>query len=292
MEFFLPRSLDQLWRVLEDNPGARVYTGGTDLLVELERGGPRPPALVCLERIGRLKIVRDWGDGVFIGAAATHGQLLADRLVGRHFPVLKKALAELGSPQIRNMGTIGGNVVTASPAGDCLPPLYVLEAEVELRSAGGTRRLKVADFIRGPGKTCLVRGEILAGIFIPKQPAFNVQHFEKVGRRKALAIAVVSLAACLALSETGRVKKARLAWGSVGPTVVTVEEAEKRLENRCLDAQSLSEAARIARCHVSPIDDVRASAAYRRQVAGNLLMRLGLYGPKAETGPGAGKSVP
>ncbi len=277
MDFFLPRSLEQLWVLLEDNPGARVYAGGTDLLVQMERGGRRPPALICLERIEQLKVIADQGREIFIGAGVTHSQLLENSLVTRHFPVLSKAVAEIGGPQIRNMGTVGGNVVTASPAGDTLPPLYVLGAEVELLRAGGRQRMPLEAFVRGPGRTALEQGQILGGVWIGKQPDFDVHHFEKVGRRKALAIAVVSLAACIALDGRQVVKQIRLAWGSVGPTVVRVPEAEKFLAGRRLEPETLAQAAAMVRRRVSPIDDVRAPANYRRQVAGNLLLRLARY---------------
>ena len=150
----------------------------------------------------------------------------------------------------------------------------VLGAELEIQSANQHRSIPIRDFIQGPGRTLLAPGEILAGIRIKKQPEFTVHHFEKVGQRRALAIALVSLAALLQIDENQRVQKARLAWGSVGPTIVTCREAEAVLEGNPLSLETLGKAALPARRAVSPIDDVRASADYRRQVAGNLLLRL------------------
>jgi xanthine dehydrogenase FAD-binding subunit len=172
------------------------------------------------------------------------------------------------------MGTLGGNVVSASPAGDTLPPLYVLGAEVELQSLGQKRRISLRDFIQGPGQTLLSNDEILSGVYLRKQPEFTIHHFEKVGRRRALAIALVSLAALLEIGSDGLIRKARLAWGSVGPTVVTCPEAEDLLPGNPLCLEVLEKAAAQIRATVSPIDDVRATAEYRRQVAGNLLIRL------------------
>jgi len=271
---FLPRTLHELWQILEDEPQASLCAGGTDLLVKMRSGLIQPRPLVCLERIGDLKRVEDRGEEVFIGPCMTFTELLRNRLMRNHFPVLIKGLEVLGSPPIRNMGTLGGNVVTASPAGDTLPPLYVLGAEIELGKKDSSRRLPLKDFITGPGETLLGPGEVLTAIFIRKRANWNLQHYEKVGQRKALAIAIVSLAAVIHLSEDGTVKEARLAWGSVAPTVVLSADVEAMLVGNRLSRQVLEEAAQAVRKRVKPIDDIRASSSYRRQVAGNLLLRL------------------
>ncbi|HOK07400.1 MAG TPA: xanthine dehydrogenase family protein subunit M [Syntrophales bacterium] len=271
-----PKTLEELWSFLENEPEGKVYAGGTDLLVwRRARGGHHGP-LICLERIDELKGVREEPGGLWIGAATTHRRLLDDPRIRDGFPVLAQALAVLGSPPVRNMGTIGGNICTASPAGDTLPPLYVLGAEVLLLFRGGERAVPVASFIKGPGLTALERGEIVSGVRIRYPAGFNRHHFEKVGQRKALAIAVASLAALMAVSASGEIEAVRLAWGSVGPTVVTSPEVEAALTGRPLCLATLREAAALAREVCRPIDDLRATAAYRRQVAGNLLLRLGI----------------
>lgn len=274
----LPANLNALWQHLAQDPTARFYAGGTDLLVRRRKGLIPEGTLICLERIEALKRIEDRDREVFVGAAATHSRILEDPLIRAHFPILIQALERLGSPPIRRMGTIGGNIVTASPAGDTLPPLYALDAEVELRTAHSGRRLLVKDFIQGPGLTLLAPGEIVTGVRLKKCPENNLHHFEKVGQRKALAIAVVSLAAILAIDENKIVRKARLAWGSVGPTVVVSREIEQTLEGHPLSLEILEKAAALARRVVSPIEDIRAGADYRRQVAGNLLLRLGVCG--------------
>jgi len=273
-EVFLPRTLQELWQILEDEPQASLYAGGTDLLVKMRNGLVQPRQLVCLEGIDDLKRVEDRGEEVFIGPCMTFTELLRNRLMRNHFPVLIKGLEVLGSPPIRNMGTIGGNIVTASPAGDTLPPLYVLGAEIELRKRDSSRRLPLKDFIKGPGQTLLDSGEVLTALFMRKRTNWNLHHYEKVGQRKALAIAIVSLAAVISLSDDGTVKEARLAWGSVAPTVVLSAEVEAMLVGNRLSRQVLEEAAQAVRKRVKPIDDIRASSSYRRQVAGNLLLRL------------------
>jgi len=230
--------------------------------------------MICLERIEELKGVEDRGEEIFIGPCTPFTRLLESPLMMNHFPILVNGMKVLGSPPIRKMGTIGGNIVTASPAGDTLPPLYVLRAELELRTNDSSRRIPIMDFIRGPGETVLSPGEVLTAIFVRKRQNFNLHHYEKAGQRKALAIAIVSLAALLKISEGGLVEEARLAWGSVAPTVVISTEIEAMLIGCRLSRQVLEKAAQMAREMVKPIDDIRASADYRRQVAGNLLLRL------------------
>lgn len=268
----LPETLDQLWAALEREPGARLLAGGTDLLVRL-RARKERPALIGLERLAGLREIRLEGENLRLGALVSHAALARDPLTRREALLLARAAAEIGGPAIRNMGTLGGNVCTASPAGDGLSALSALQARVELVSARGTRCLDLGDFVLGPGRTALASGEIVGGLLVPRSRRFQVQHFEKVGRRAALAIAVVSLAALVRL-ERGKVAEARLALGSVGPVVLRCPEAESLLLGRPLTRTALECAARAVRQAVRPIDDVRASADYRRQVAGNLLLRL------------------
>lgn len=273
-QVILPASLAELWEARERLPQARLYHGGTDLLPRLRLASGARPDLICLERLEELRVVEGRGGEIFLGAGATHARLLASPLVRARLPVLAQALSNLGSPLVRNMGTLGGNLVTASPAGDTLPPLHVLDAEVELLSPAGGRRLPIADFILGLGRVDLRADEIVAGVTVASPEGQVLHHFEKVGRRQALAIAVVSLAALIRLDEGGLVGRARLAWGSVGPTVMAAPEAEAALVGRPLDRAALAEAAEAVRRAVRPIDDPRASADYRRTVAGNLLLRL------------------
>jgi CO/xanthine dehydrogenase FAD-binding subunit len=273
-EVMLPGSLDELWDCFKENPGAAVYAGGTDLFVGMRTGLVNPQALICLDRLDELKGVRELDESIRIGSCTTHTQLLDDHLIINNLPVLRQAIKRIGSPLIRNMGTIGGNICTASPAGDTLPPLYALMAEVELRSVKGVRRVPIREFIKGPGSTCLERDEVLTAVLVKKPDEYNLHHYEKVGLRNALACAVVSMAALLRVSPEGVVEKAALAWGSVGPTVITSPEAEEALIGEPLSPASLQKAAALVRETVTPISDVRADADYRRTVAGNLVMRL------------------
>ena len=266
-----PQSLAELWPLLDH--GAVVMAGGTDLLAR--RTTPGPAVIACLDRVEALRGVTKEHGVLRLGACETHARLLRHPLVTARLPVLAQALAGLGSPLIRNMGTLGGNIATASPAGDALPPLLALDAEVEIASGTGTRRLLLAECIRGPGRTALAPGEIIVAVRVPLPDADALQCFEKVGRRKALAISVVSLAAVIGRGPRGDVTHARLALGSVAPTVIRCPRAEALLVGSRLEREVLLAAGEALRREIAPIDDLRASAAYRRAVAGNLLLRLG-----------------
>ena len=273
-QVLLPRSMNDLWAMMRDLPDAAVYAGGTDFLVKMRSGLIPPKDLICLERIQALKGVVVHGNRMVILAGTPLSHLLREPAITRHLPVLAKAIACLGSPLIRNMGTIGGNVCTASPAGDTLAPFYALDARVELVSETGVRSLPISRFILGPGQTLLETGEILSAIHVEKPHPEAIQHFEKVGRRNTLACSLASMAAIIRLSDDGIVMAASLAWGSVGPTVITCPEAADRLIGQPLSMDRLTEAAAIVQKSVCPITDIRATADYRRIVAGNLLLRL------------------
>ncbi|WP_285905997.1 FAD binding domain-containing protein [Pseudodesulfovibrio pelocollis] len=277
MPLFLPTDLSETLALLADHPEARIMAGGTDLLVRLRAAGRTPGTLVCLERVaelGRIEALETaTGPAVRIGAAATITDLLRSDTVRQRLPLLHRAASAFAAPTVRNAATIGGNICTASPAADTLPALHVMNASVELASRRGARILPMPHFVTGPGRTALEPDEVLTGVVVPVPRIFTIHHFEKVGQRQAMAIAVVSLTAMLAV-EDGRIRDARLAWGSVGPTIVRCPEAEAILRGSRLTLTALTEAARAARRAVAPISDVRATADYRRQVAGNLLLRL------------------
>lgn len=278
MEVFFPRTLAELWPLLAAHPAGAVLAGGTDLLVRLRKTGARPPALFALERLAELRRMAVRDGELHIGAAVTIGELAASEPVRAALPALWQAAAALGSPPVRHGATVGGNVCTASPAGDTLPPLYVYGAAVTVAGAAGSRRLPIGDFIAGPGRTALAPGEIVTDIVVPLPPAGSFSAYYKAGKRRALAIAVASLAVCLVLADDGPVGKVRLAWGSVGPTVASLPAVEEFLAGKRLTPAVLRQAGAMAAAAVRPIDDVRASAAYRRSLAGNLLLKLAAAG--------------
>jgi xanthine dehydrogenase FAD-binding subunit len=273
--WFLPDCLADALALVDRHPDARLIAGGTDLLVRLRRE-PSVAPLVNLERVSELQGVdASSADGVLaIGALTRIAELLRSPLLADRAPLLQRAASDFAAPAIRNMATLGGNLCTASPAGDCLPPLYALGAQVEVASLAARRRLPIADFIRGPGRTALARGEIVTRVLLPARDRFVWQAYEKIGRRQSLAISVVSFAGLLRVDAACCVSAAHLAWGSVGPTVVSAPELAAWLVGKPLDQALIEQAVERARAAVCPIDDLRASAAYRRALAGNLLRRF------------------
>lgn len=270
-----PYTVDELFNLLEHQPEALLMAGGTDLLVALRHTPQDGRPIINLERISDLSMIEELPDGgVSIGAAVTFGSIVGSPLLKARYPLLTQAASTVGGPAIRNMASIGGNIVTASPAADSLPALYLLDARLELRSATGSRTVAIDAFISGPRRTLLQPGEIISRVILPPAQNWNIQCFEKVGRRKSLAIAVASLAAMLRLADDGTVTEARFAWGSVGPTVLRCPGAEAVLVGKPLSEATLQAAAALAQQVVQPIDDIRATADYRRTVAGNLLFRL------------------
>lgn len=278
MNVILPASMAELWYILENEPHPALCAGGTDIMVKVRAGTAKADTLVCLESLQGLKGIRDDGDAIFIGACTTHTDILGNEIVRTAVPILTKAVHVLGSPPIRNMATIGGNICTASPAGDTLPPLYALDAEVALWSRRGKRRIPIDQFVLGPGKTALRNGEIVEGVGIKKPESRSICHFEKVGQRKAMSISIASLAAVIRTERSGAIERISLAWGSVGPTVARSKEIERTLIGKRLDARALKKVAPLVDKTISPISDVRAGADYRRAVSANLLLRLAQYG--------------
>ena len=270
-----PASLEELFAMLDRHPEALPMAGGTDLLVRLRRetGGDDCP-LLLLAGVAELKGITDTGNEISIGAATTLSRMIIDPLVEKHAPLLVTAARTIGAPAVRNMATIGGNIGTASPAGDSLPPLYLLGADVELASPQGRRRLPIGEFIAGPGRTGLSGREIITRILVPHAASFPFQAFAKIGLRSSLAVAVASFAGMVMLSSEGHVAEARFAWGSVAPTVIRRPALEAELAGSRLDAASIRGAAEMVRDAISPIDDIRATARYRRSVAANLLVRF------------------
>jgi CO/xanthine dehydrogenase FAD-binding subunit len=251
-----PRSLDEAVRLKAERPEAVPIEGGTDLMVELNFDRLRPPALLNLNEVAEL---RGWSreDGALrLGASLTYAEAMKGDLASA-LPALAEASRTVGSPQIRNRGTIGGNLGTASPAGDALPPLLVEDAEVELASVRGPRVLPLAEFLVGPKQNALDDDELIVAVRM--RPSGARQTFMKVGPRNAMVIAVCSLA----LSVDRERGELRAAFGSAGPVpeLVTAPLAE---------AASFPE--RVAAA-ASPIDDVRGSAAYRRHALRVLTQR-------------------
>jgi xanthine dehydrogenase FAD-binding subunit len=272
LSFTKVRSIEELLPLLE-GPGAQILCGGTDLVVKMRGGQANPSHLLDLSDLPELVGVAWTEDSLEVGAAVPFADLLGRQTVRDRLPILALVLSKLGSVQIRSRGTFGGNLVNASPAADSVVALLLLDARVTLTSAHGDRTLAVEEFLLGPGKTTLARGEFLRSVTLPIPDSRLVASFHKVGRRKALTIAIASLGALLHVAD-GRVLEARLAAGSVAPTPLRLRKVEERLTGRKLTPSVIAEARTLAAQSVSPIDDVRAGAAYRREVTADLVARL------------------
>jgi len=267
MDVFVPTTLEEALEIRAAHPEAVPVAGGTDLWVELNARRTRPAALLDLSRVGELRRWERRNGTVFLGAGVTFTRVIAE--LGE-FTALVEAARTIGSPQIRNRATIGGNIGTASPAGDGIAALAAYDAEVIAGSAGGARRRIPLDaFLVGPKRTSLAADELILGVewIASRGPG----SFVKVGRRNAMVIAVAS--ACLQLDEGAH--GVRLALGSVGPTVLRARRAEELAAG--LDWSDLNggleEFGRLAAAGCSPIDDLRGTAAYRRHAVGVLARR-------------------
>ena len=244
MDVLTPRSLDEALDLKAQHPEALPLQGGTDVMVAMNFDRVRPQAVLNLNEVPELRGWSRANGGLRLGAGLTYTEAMTGELAAL-MPALVEASRTVGSPQIRNRGTIGGNLGTASPAGDALPPLHVEGAEVECASVRGSRRLPLAEFVTGVKRTALAPDELITAVW--ETPTGRPQTFMKVGPRNAMVIAVVSLA--LTAGD-----ELRASFGSAGPRPVLVTAPREQADTF---AEQVAAAA-------SPIDDVRGSAAYRR----------------------------
>ena len=268
-------SIDETLQVLAARPeSTRIVAGATDLILEIERDvRPGLETLIDITRIPGLdKITLTEDDRIHLGPMVTHNQCVASKLIQeRAFP-LAQAAWEVGAPQIRNRGTIAGNLITASPANDTITPLMALGASVTLRSQNGERTVPLRDFYIGVRKTVMQPDEMLVDISFPALHTHHRGVFMKLGLRQAQAISVVNVAIVLSLDEK-KITDAAITLGSVAPTIVHARQAEIYLKGRELDGTVISEAAALTMKAATPIDDVRGSAVYRREMVRVLTSR-------------------
>jgi carbon-monoxide dehydrogenase medium subunit len=255
-----------------DRDGAFLIAGGTDLMVKMRAGSVHPRLLVDISRVDALREISTQPSGLTIGSAALVAEILASPAVSTHYPLLTTVLRSLGSAQIRNRATLGGNLANASPAADSPLALLAYDARITLAGAGTARDLPLHEFFLGPGRTALRRGECIRSIELPTPRKDWEVYFHKVGRRRALTIAIASVAGLVALR--GRtVVDVRLVAGSVAPTPLRLRAVEDLVRGQELDAERIVAAQAAAFREVSPIDDVRATAIYRRTVTADLVAR-------------------
>jgi CO/xanthine dehydrogenase FAD-binding subunit len=272
MDFHRPETLAEALEIKAERPGAVPLAGGTDLMVAINFREARPDAILDLTAVPEL---REWApdDGrVRVGAGVTYTRLIEE--LGDRLPGLAIASRTVGSLQIRNRGTVGGNLATASPAGDGLPPLYTANAFVELASVRGTRRVPVAEFVSGPKRTCIEPDELIAAFDVAS--AAGPQQFAKVGTRNAMVIAVCSVALALWPEQ----RRVAACVGSAGPTPLVATEAEEYVAGaldwdggRPIDEDALARFGELVAGCARPIDDVRGTAGYRSHAVAVLARR-------------------
>ena len=268
-------SIDEALALLaEHGRAARIVAGGTDLIIEMERGQhPQLQSIIDITRAPGLDGIALHDGEITLSPLVTHNHVVGSQLIRDYALPLAQASWEVGAPQIRNRATIAGNLITASPANDTITPLIAMDAELTLQSTRGARRLKLADFYSGFRQTVLAEDELLRGIHIPALRGNQRGVFLKLGLRRAQAISVVDAAVVIEQQADGAIADAKIALGSVAATIIRAPEAEAYLRGKPLTAAVISQAARLAGATPKPIDDVRGSAAYRSEMVKVLVAR-------------------
>ena len=266
--YHTPSTLQQAVELLAaHNEGARIVAGATDLILELERGQrPGVDILIDISRIsGQDMITLDDDGWVHLGPLVTHNHCAGSELIQQRAFTLARACWQVGAPQIRNRGTVAGNIITASPANDAIPPLMALGAQLTLLSVEGERTVPIEDFYTGVRKTVMKDGELMSDIAFPALAENTRSTFIKLGLRRAQAISVVNAAAVLLITE-GQIEHSVITLGSVAPTIIHATEAETYLTGKELQPDVIEKAAELAGLAARPIDDLRGSAAYRQEM--------------------------
>ena len=271
--FFLPRSLDETLALRRAHPGAWILAGGTDLGLRFSEHRENPGSIICLRDVAELRGMTAGPEGLSLGAAEPYAALLDHMAGDADFAAFAGLLRRLGSRQIRALGTLGGNLGTASPIGDALPPLLALGARLSLAGPNGAREVAVEDFLLGYRRNALGAEEVIARVFMPRPTPGAIFAAEKLSRRHDQDISAIGLA--VLLERDGEViTRARIAHGGCGPMAARAPEAEAVLEGAALtEAQARAAGDALARA-ITPMDDLRGTAEYRRVAARNLMLRL------------------
>ncbi len=271
-DYLAPHSLAEALEMLAERPAAIPLAGGTDLLVQIKEGHRQAQTLLSLRRVPEVHKYTHNGKLV-IGAATTVGKVAADAQNQKEYTALAMGASLIGSAQIRNMATVGGNLCNAAPSADTAPPLLVLGAEAVIADRKGERRLPLENFFLGPGQTALKPGELLKEIVLPIRPEHSGSFYLRHTPRSRMDIAVASVAASIELDQDDHILNAHLAMGAVAPIPMRASVAEALLMGRSPTSDLLRQAALMASQEAQPIDDLRASAEYRRHLVGVLAER-------------------
>lgn len=271
MEYLSPKTLNELIELATKyGSEAAIVSGCTDLLVKKGYFDTKK-AIIDINTVEGLKNIEDLGDKIRIGARVTFSEIKNSDIVNKHNKALIEASRVCGSVQIRNRATIAGNIINASPAADSIPALMVSNAMINLHSSKGNEYVSIKNFFTGPGKTILKQGQIITHIEFDKNKPGDISFYRKIGTRKALSIAKASVA-FKANKINGNLKNVEIAYGSVGPTVISSKKAKEYLEDKPLNKETIQEVSKLAFEEVSPIDDIRSTAEYRRLVIRNVLI--------------------
>jgi len=272
-----PQTLNEALGILKEKSSeVRLITGGTDVMVQIKDGLVKERELLNLSYLNDLKYIKEDGNEIRIGALTTYKELEDSTLINQYAPIISDASKTIGAIQIQNLGTIAGNLGNASPAGDSIPPLYVLNARVKLQNMESERVIPVNEFFLGPRKTKRLPDELITEITIEKVKAGSNYFFKKLGLREANAISIVNVACIAELDQEKNVNSIKLALGAVAPTVIRAVKAETLVTGKQLDLKVIDEVARTVSEEISPISDIRGSAEYRRRAAYGLVYE-GLY---------------
>ena len=274
-EYVSPQSVQEACALLvQYGDSARVLAGGSDLLVKMKDGLMKPAYLISLKNLDGLKAIRyQIGTGVIIGARATHNEVMNNSILQGKYRSVCEAAHSMAADQIRNIGTVGGNLVNAVPSADMPPILIALDAQARIVGTSRERTIPLEDFFFGPGKTVLENGEILAEIIIPDQPTTG-SNYIKFGLRRAGALAVAGVASSVTVSD-GACRDVRIVLGAVAPTPMRARQAENILRGKKISQELIDEAGKIAAAEAKPINDIRGSIEYRRNLV-NVLTRRSL----------------
>jgi carbon-monoxide dehydrogenase medium subunit len=284
VDYFAPTSVEEAVSLLAAGGNRRVFAGATDVIPQIRSGRPEPEALIDLKKIARLTQVTRTERGWTIGAATAAARLTENPEFSAEFPGLSEAAGLIGSDQIQNRSSLGGNLCNASPAADSVPAMVVNGMRAVIASGGATRTVPVEQVPTGPGKTSLAPGEFIVEFELDRKPARTGEAYLRLTPRTEMDIAVVGAAVRVTVDEAGKVNQAAIALGAVAPTVVRVPDAEAALVGNTLDDATLAAVAAAASAACDPIDDKRGTIAYRRHVAGVLARRALALAAQRATG--------
>ena len=273
--YFRPNTIEETLRLMSKfGAQSKILVGGTDLTSGVRSGKIiLPENIIEIGHVKELNFIDDAADIVNVGATTKLSEIMSSPIIKSKVPILVEAITTMASFQVRNMGTIGGNLCNASPAADTAPPLLVLDAMIEVMNIKSKRRIPIDQFFTGPSKTAAGPDEIVTKIQIPKQQPTDRWDFVKLGRRKALTLSIISIAA-LAKIVDNRFQDVKIALGAVAPTPLRAKKAETFLKGRSASEDVIDEASQIVRDEINPISDVRASKEYRREMAYTITKKM------------------